>query len=472
MAIQRLSPTASLLRNSRLFSLPPPLPRPNHDRGGGSNLASDTATLPYPTHAAIETTQSSLDRGDWGLKRSLPQKFISKTSTPVIRIDDVDSIDHITEFDSAADHSLTLRKWQEMGMPLSMPAERRRVTKVASDVNSRFTSPTSVFEPSLDNTENFQDANGRKRWKFKGPWLAGQTDGAFERYVQKQIRSRKLDFREFLRKSLLAQKTFSRRRAAQENGEQDLEETIEVSNSELDLYIKDLRYNEQQLNILVEEFLDLPTSSKPAQNELYVMSTGEKGPPKAHLSAGLSYLRTGSYIHNHPVLGPMEEAPPVQARVLRPQSSSATGQRKLHALLGIGGVAGDDLVASSHQSTERPGIARYDPDIPGGAKVWVHPARASIDSHGRIKLDSKPAVKETLAIYEGKEIAIVSKPPAFTRGQDRVVPRLDSDRPQPKGVGDRSYGLGQTTDGNMADSLSAITDLNIFGAENADSFPN
>src|SRR5437763_7224493 len=44
---QNLSPTANLLRNSRLFSLPNPLPRPpvSETYGAGVQKASDTATL-------------------------------------------------------------------------------------------------------------------------------------------------------------------------------------------------------------------------------------------------------------------------------------------------------------------------------------------------------------------------------------------------------------------------------------------
>ena len=91
MALRRqsLSPTANLLRNSRLFSLPNPLPRPvvGETVGAGITKASDSATLPYPTHQAIVTTRSSLARGDWGLKRNLPARArVLQSSDPVLRI--------------------------------------------------------------------------------------------------------------------------------------------------------------------------------------------------------------------------------------------------------------------------------------------------------------------------------------------------------------------------------------------------
>lgn len=64
------APTAQLLRSSRLFSLPPPLPRPKQeDRRGTGVETSDTAITPYPTYQIITTPGSSRSRGDWGLKR-------------------------------------------------------------------------------------------------------------------------------------------------------------------------------------------------------------------------------------------------------------------------------------------------------------------------------------------------------------------------------------------------------------------
>ncbi|CAG5149439.1 uncharacterized protein ALTATR162_LOCUS2369 [Alternaria atra] len=118
---QSISPTANLLRNSRLFSLPNPLPRPpvSETYGAGISKASDTATLPYPTHQAIATTKSSLARGDWGLKRPIPSRsHIVQVSDPVLRVTQLDTIEHVTDFDSAADHVRTRQKWEEMGMPM------------------------------------------------------------------------------------------------------------------------------------------------------------------------------------------------------------------------------------------------------------------------------------------------------------------------------------------------------------------
>ncbi|KAL8647353.1 MAG: hypothetical protein Q9226_006464 [Calogaya cf. arnoldii] len=398
MASKRLSPTASLLKNSRLFSLPPPLPRPSHDFTATSNFNSDTATLPYPTHASIETTQSSLSRGDWGLKRPLPQRSTANTSTPSIRIDDIDSIDHITEFESAADHNLTLQKWQEIGLPISMPVKQRGAFVNSSILNTRSTPPTSVFEKTYDNTEKSNEQV--RRWKFKGPWLAGKTEGDFNLYLERDIKQRKLEFRNFIRGRLV----MDQRRKAQESGDR-ADAQVEVTENDIDLYLKRLRHDEVRLYMLVEDFLDLPVSVDPNQAEgtFVVLMDSDQGPPKTHLSAGLSYLRTASHMTNHPVLGPMEEEPPVQARVLRPQRSNAV---KSHycALLGIGGVAANDVTMRTafkdNARGEKPGIQRFDAETEGGAKLWVLPDRASVDAHGRLKLHALRVSPADEAVYQ------------------------------------------------------------------------
>ncbi len=101
------SPTARLLQNSRLFSLPRPLPAPPLEGLSSTGLfrASETATTPYPTLQAITTPRSSLSRGDFGLKRALPAKTTRHTSTPHVRIRAQDTYEHVTEFASAADHT-------------------------------------------------------------------------------------------------------------------------------------------------------------------------------------------------------------------------------------------------------------------------------------------------------------------------------------------------------------------------------
>lgn len=146
---QSLSPTAHLLRNSRLFSLPKPLPRPpvSETFGAGITKASDSATLPYPTHQAIATTKASLARGDWGLKRAIPSRsHLVQVSDPVLRVTQLDTIEHVTDFDSAADHVRTRQKWEEMGIPMMKGMTQMR------DLDLSGAPPAGAFEVRDDTT--------------------------------------------------------------------------------------------------------------------------------------------------------------------------------------------------------------------------------------------------------------------------------------------------------------------------------
>ena len=419
MSMKKVSPTANLLRTSRLFSLPPPLPKPSLDLTGSAIFESDSATRPHPTHAAIETTNSSLGRGDWGLKRPLPLRSTTKSSTPTIYIDNVDSIDHITDFGSAADHVLTLRKWQEMGTPLSM-AEDKSIR--ASMQQARH--PRSVFESSHDNTFHDDSDPLKKRWKYRGPWLAGKTQGEFKQYMERDIKSRRLDFKRFLRERLTEDRRVARLREATEGGE-DLEgpDSVTVSEGDVELYIKGLRKDEHKLHKLVEEYLDLPRDRGTATT-----TYDKKGPPTTHPSAGLSYIRTGSYTYNHPLLGPQEDPAPIQARVIRPQTTAAFAKHD-RALIGVGGVvAEDDRFTFTRDFT---GITGYNPDIPGGAKLYIRvPTRASVDSRGRIEISTRrPRNRAAEDIAKGHYQPEVAEPPpaAHDAVRNRETPSLTRD---------------------------------------------
>ncbi|KAI9817928.1 MAG: hypothetical protein M1832_004548 [Thelocarpon impressellum] len=426
MSSKRVSPTASLLRSSRLFSLPPPLPPPITSLTSATSFVSDTATQPYPSQAALATPRSSLSRGDWGLKRPLPLRSTTSSSTPSVRIQAIDSIDHITDFASAGDHTLTLKKWQELNMPLSAIEGRRPSATTMNTPMHPSQASRSVFELDLDRTfiENREARQTGQRWKFDGPWLAGKSEGELQRYVVKEIRRRKGEFRSYLRKHIAARKAGSQRRAMAERGEgsgsaQPTETTIVVSDGELEAYIKILRNDSNALSDLVHRFLDLPASPSQsgtgrASNRFSTFGTSdpdskpdslyaETGPPKTHPSAGLSYLRTASFVHNHPVLGPLANPPPVEARILTPRRS-AVGKQHI-AKLGVGGIVADEnqSIAARSPRDETTGIQGLRPEIEGGGKMWVNPHRANIDAQGRIKLHILPADAAAIEIREGRQ---------------------------------------------------------------------
>lgn len=230
------SPTARLLQSSRLFSLPRPLPPAALETPSstGTYRASDSATQLYPTHQAITTPASSHHRGDWGLKRAIPGQS-TRSSTPSIRILGQDTTDHITEFESAADHERSREKWAEMGVPIVVKPQKRG--------SQDSTLPnTSVYEDFLDNTDpdagpvslrhqSKHYAMARegatrtpppavepKRWKHTGPWIAGMQEGEFERYVQRQLIDRREEWNEFLMDELAKKEFETERRAARSAG--------------------------------------------------------------------------------------------------------------------------------------------------------------------------------------------------------------------------------------------------------------
>lgn len=368
------------------------------------------------------------------------------TSTPTVRVDAVDSIEHITDFKSSADHVLTLRKWQEMAIPISMPEPPR---KPGASGMASIGPPRSVFEAEVDNTAvNPQDGSkDQQRWKYRGPWLAGKTDGEFEEYISKKIKHRRNEFRQFLRERWLEKKVIARKREAMEIGRDLKSSTVETSDLEFDSYVKSLRDDYSELNNFVHQFLDLPPSPSNKESAPSALASiySEQGPPRTHPSAGLSYNRTTSYLHNHPILGPLEFKAPVLGRVLEPQNF---GRQVSKAKVGVGGVIANDSESSMFKMRFNdpkyvPGLNEFDPSIPGGAKVWVLPKQASINSEGKIRLRYERAAKSTVAIYEEK---VQEEPlPEVTKGYERSTPDL-APSPRSSSESRMSYGLDRVRD--------------------------
>ena len=433
MAARSVSPGGALLRASRVFAIPQPLPTPQGELSAGAIFNSDSATLPHPTHLSITTPQAALRRGDWGFKRPLPLRSTTRTSTPFIRVKAIDTFEHVTEFGSSADHTLSLQKWQEIGVSISTPS---RQTSSSNYVHDETPSGKSVFEDAIDTTA---PADGKVlgkddvRWKFSGPWLAGLTEGEFNEYVFKEVRRRKADFREFLRAVCATETIRNNQRRATEEGE-DVEALLalkasDITDQQLTDYIRSIRKDRSKLNKHIRTFLDLPPSPnfkipggslsdtinsifQEVQVEVQAASDSpyaESGPPKTHPSAGLSYSRTASHTFNHPLYGPQKFRPPVEARVVMPKAA-AVGS--FSPILGVGGFAvnvpAGDLSFNSDPRKDRygpsqiPGLMRIDPDAVGGSKAWVHAKHARIDPKGRVILNVTKADPEAIAVKEGR----------------------------------------------------------------------
>ncbi|KAL1986831.1 hypothetical protein VTN96DRAFT_5484 [Rasamsonia emersonii] len=435
MAASRLSPTANLLRKSRLFALPPALSPPQEPATSRAVFESDTATLPHPIRAAIETPASSLARGDWGLKRPLPAKSTTdKSSKPVVRVNAIDTFEHVTDFESAADHTVTLQKFQELHLPMSLPAK----VNYATTIIPRHQSP---FDTLVDNTEKSEGLKepGAKQFRHSGPWLAGQSELEFQAYL-KRVRQRKPELLQKLRERYISKRTAERRKQAQDNGEdlEGLDQPVKVTEEEFRNYVKSLRADPSAMGLVVFDLLDLPSPPAVPSDRIaskYFQPPGTKlsaaeyaisGPPKTHPSAGLTYTRSHAMLYNHPKFGPQAYQRPVEARILLPKKRHKG--RMSRAIVGVGGIASEDLNAMTFaDQTGPPGLAFFDASIPGGAKYWVTPIRASVDSEGRISLASYRASATAKAPYG---ISDYKKPGPtsisdVTRGEQRTVPRLD-----------------------------------------------
>ncbi|KKY26241.1 hypothetical protein UCDDS831_g01752 [Diplodia seriata] len=327
-----------------------------------------------------------------------------------MRVYEVDTINLFTDFESAGDHVRTLEKWQEMNIPLTLsPAIRTAASGQQS-------TGISAFHERFDNTQLTEEARnkGDSKWKFKGPYMAGMTEGQFKSYVKTVPRWRKEDFRTFLRKHLTEKAFGEAGYKAQDEPDDSLSpvwETFELSDEEFERMVKALREDttlSSELSRLIRDFFDLPgvyadtppqsTGSLAARMMERDSTTITKGPPSTHPSAGLSYLRSAAFLHNHPILGPQESREPIEARML---SGRQTAQKlSSQARAGVGGVVADFKSSQSgSRLTDQYQSMRYEEQ--GGPKVWVSPERAYIDSTGRIKLTVIPAIPEDVRIKQG-----------------------------------------------------------------------
>jgi Mitochondrial ribosomal protein subunit len=439
MAASRLSPTANLLRTSRLFALPPALPLPQKPPTSKNVYESDTATAQHPTHAAIVTPASSLARGDWGLKRPLPAKSTSdKSSKPVVRVKALDTFEHVTDFESASDHTLTLQKIQELNMPMSLPAK----LNYAASIIPRHQSP---FDTLIDNTENSEGLKepGAKQFRHSGPWLAGQSEFEFQAYLQK-VRRKKPELLQKLRERFITKCFAERRKQAQDNGEDldGLDGPVKVTEDEFQNYLKSLRADPASMGYAIYELLDLPPPPSTPNHRIHLknyespaarLSAPEYaafGPPKTHPSSGLSYMRSHALLYNHPLFGPQVHQRPVEARILSPRKRYKGRASKVIA--GVAGIAVEDLNAMTFEQHGPLGLAYFDASVPGGAKYWLTPIRASVDSEGRISLACFRATTTSKAPYgitDYKKPALI-RISEVARGENRAVPRLDKLSPR------------------------------------------
>ncbi|KAG6040936.1 hypothetical protein E4U41_006588 [Claviceps citrina] len=414
MGARAVSPGGALLRTSRMFSVPKPLPEPPSTSFSIGNHNSSTMTRHYPQYQSITSPLSSREKGDWGFKRPFPLKSTMATSTPLIRIKQVDCVENVTDFASAADHSLSLEKFQEMHVALTLP---RETEAVGSQLGAPRMWSKSVFEEDMDLTDPHSGRNDETRWKFDGPWLAIMKEGDFIQYLKKHVHPKRAQFRALLKRKLADDATVGQNKAAMESGK-PLPPKIEpedITDQQFTEYLRLLRNDRTTLYFLVSKFLDLAPLGKPVgiveglmKAQVKCSVWGATGPPASHPSAGISYLRTNAYMENHPIYGPQGHRTPVLARIIYPRVTYHK------AKLGVGGFVADvptesNFNASSprHRIVGSPkplnGIAHLDTTTYGGAKAYVEPHTATVDPSGKIILQLRQTD------WEAKVIAKESK---------------------------------------------------------------
>lgn len=422
MPAVRLSPSGSLLRNSRLFALPAALHSPRE-----GDFGSDTATTPHPIRAALETPLISLNRGDWGLKRHLPTKTTTKSGSPTFRIKGgIDTADHVTDFESAADHVITLRKFQELNIRTVFPVKDDRFK----------TRLTSVFTPELDNTtdtplqldvqakssshlpshlqaslEQFEkdqiesaeaqvqpvdrtqssssgvEPEPPRRWRFSGPYLAGISELEFSSFLEKITPQKMREFKELVKSELAMIRTQERRYelVAQGRAEEQSDATVEIADEDVEQYLKTLRSDTAKFGPLIAQFFDLADGPRPvgAENWPYGRQTSaaeqyrESGPPALHPSAGLTYHQAVNYTINDVKNGPLVGNRAFPARILNSYNIS---NDVIQPVVGVAGFVAR-LREKSFKKRSMAWAAEKD-----GRKTVVTPKYVTLKEDGRVQL--------------------------------------------------------------------------------------
>ncbi|RVX67282.1 hypothetical protein B0A52_09319 [Exophiala mesophila] len=419
MTAVRLSPSGSLLRSSRLFALPPAIHGPKQ-----GDFGSDTATTAHPLRAALETPLVSLNRGDWGLKRHLPTKTTTKSGTPTFRIKNgIDTADHVTDFESAADHVLTLRKFQELNIRTVFPVKDDRFKPRL----------VSVFTPELDNTtdtpfqidvqaksssqlpahlqaslEQFEkdqtdsaepqvqpvdlassnlDPEAPRRWRFAGPYLAGISELEFNAFLEKITPQKLKEFKALVKSELTRIRTQEKRYelVAQGRADEQADATVEIGDEDVEQYLKTLRSDTAKFGPLIAQFFDLADGPRPVGVEDWPYGRQtfaaeqyrESGPPALHPSAGLTYHQAVNYTINDIKNGPLVGNRAFPARILN--SYNITND----IIQPVVGVAG--FVARLREKSFRKRSMAWAAEK-GGKKTVVSPKYVTLKEDGRVQL--------------------------------------------------------------------------------------
>lgn len=317
--------------------------------------------------------------------------------------------------------------------------------------NSTRKGAQSVYDDEVDNTDRAavaiqpqqtglqgESTAVKKRWKYEGPWITGMSEGEFQLYLMSVISERRGEFRDFMKKRLLAKRVQQEERVARREGrvvtyyrKEELRREIEQNYTEEEKRLRDdhtATHLSSELTAAICDFLDLPgiragdlsapldittANLKNALSES-LQQDENFSPPTTHPGAGLSHVRSHAYMENHPLYGPQAHRSPVLARVLRGRTSSLGNQYQ--ATLGVGGFVTSDPI--SHSGGWRGGLNSDDPqenyedysrmtealnqELHGGNKIWTQTQSAYVDEKGNVRLDVVRGDKEAVAVKTGR----------------------------------------------------------------------
>lgn len=364
-AAKRLSPAASLLRHSRLMAMPAAVPPPP------SYFLTNPDVSPHPVVQAIATPPSSHARGNWGLKRDLP----TKTKYPFLRYTALDTLEHFTTYESAADDVLTLKKWQEMDLPLLKgPAivhtleshsysRREPVFDGGSTTDDNLLKAAEPGRAAEKATEKAAEkAVETYKWRFKGPYLPDLPAGEFSHYIETKIKPRREEFIAYVTRYQHrwgGKSSFQERSDVRNSSDEQWSDEPTDDTDLLDpIDVRALRADPDLLEKLAVRFLDLPLYSRPH---------------RTHPSGGLHYTRSSAHVGNDPLDGPRAGPKQVLGRNMNHQSSTG-------ALVGVGGIVAKATDAGRLDDSVRLYNNRYH------VKKYV-PGKARLDALGRVLLD-------------------------------------------------------------------------------------
>ncbi|RVD80314.1 mitochondrial 37S ribosomal protein bS1m [Arthrobotrys flagrans] len=359
MSSKSLGPTANLIRNSRLMAMPQPLTHTLSD--------SQLFRAPYPTHQAITTPESSRARGDWGLKRSIPRKVEST----YIKYNDIDTMEHMTKIESAHDTVMTLKKWQEMDIPLQLRDQRAR-------------SFTSAFYFENTPPPEGQPDSAQPIWGYRKKFVQHMTPGQLKNFVNKKLVPRRREFEAFAdlwfnppslstgpsepsstlpQTETSSESSSSSAVAAAASGTSESVVLPNFSTDSLSPALKTARFDSTKAYNAVREFLQIPLREVPMA---------------IHPSAGMHYILDTSYLENHPEYGPNRNKE-IRARLIHKLDSKTIDTYRKRTFYVIGGI----VQYAQHESSPTNEQTSYSIS----QVIRVTPLAAELDHQGRISIE-------------------------------------------------------------------------------------